>query len=488
MIKNVLKICIAIFSITAFGQQPNIIQTKTDLMLVPFLTKNNTYTYVDGSMNTVINEQFTKATPFIKTGYAIVENADAQSAIIDKTGKFVVPYTNSYLYLKEVNGLTLVIKETPFDKKLPIWKRDWNIMSRTVKKTAEYKRVEVRVLETDQLLFDKNVEERSNDFNFAVYALDELHFVWNGDLYRIENKRFKRIKSAVDDVLDKGRYILFGKNKFDIWNVKTNQAVLNNLTGKTSISVFIDDRNTILDSINLDRYPPRIPKILYDDKNDNTYVYPQYDKAFPKKIAIETAEQEAFLKEVSLVYSVNNSPYFILGKFNYDHDVWAYDWMYLDDKGNVYTQISVDNFFISDQVGYLVWPSPSMVVPSDNIKKGWKLHKVRYISGSNDLFVIRLKRITDNQERYGLWSRTAQKWEITPEYTALSLLDSERGLYALQRDKDGVYSIYNNTTKQQVGQKTYVSIYADGLVKQRTEQGERYFYINLETGEEYREK
>lgn len=488
MIKNILKTCIAIFSITAFGQQSAIVLPKTDLMLVPFLTKNNTYIYVDNALNTVINEPFAKAYPFTKTGYAIVENANYQSAIIDNRGVFVVPYTDGYLSIKEVNGVTLMVQKITFDKKLPIWKWDWNIMEGSVKKTAKYVRIVVRVLETDQLLFDKKMEERNNDFNFNEKRLDELHFVWNNDLYRIENRRFKKVKTSIDGVLDKGRYILSSKNKFAIWDVKTNKEVFRNLVGKASISVVVNKEKTLLDSINLDRFTPRIPKVLYDDKTENTYVYPQYDKVFPKHITVETAEQAQFLKDVDLIYSVNNSSYFLLGKFNNDHDVWAYDWLYLDDKGKVHTHITVSDFFVSDRIGYLVWPSPSMVVSSEHINKGWRLHKVKYIHGSGDLFVVRLLQVGDNQERYGLWNRTAQKWEISPEYTVITVLDSERGLYATQKEKDGAYSIYNNAIKQQVGQKTYAGINADGLVKQRTEQGTYYFYINLETGEEYKEK
>ncbi|WP_144243324.1 hypothetical protein [Sphingobacterium sp. ML3W] len=479
----------ATLTLAACAQESAITTSKTGIELVPYLTKNNTYTYVDKDLNPVINETFSYATPFTKTGFAIVGNLDQASAIIDSKGKTISPYTHSNIYMNEVSGYTLLISETSFDKKLPFWKWDWNIMSSDIKKTVPYKHLEVRVLETGQLLFDKKLADQDDDYNFIIHPIDDNHFVWNGDLYKIANKKFKIVKHHIEEVLDKGRYIPVSKNKFEIWESKTKQPILSNLTGKTAIAVTLNNKEVLLDSINQDRFAPVVPKILYDAKTCNTYIYPQYDKAFPKQIQINTKEHESFLKETSLIYSVNNSPYFILGKFNYDHDVWRYDWLYLDDEGNVHDQIPVMDFFITDQVGYNLWPDASMLIPLENIEKDWQLNKIKYVQESDDLFIILLKHETEKIEKKGLWNRNTQQWDIEPNNTDISILDMKRHLYAVQKEKAGDYIIYNNQTKQQVGQKAYASIYANGMVRKKNDaQKDQYFYIDLETGKEYKEQ
>lgn len=95
------------------------------------------------------------------------------------------------------------------------------------------------------------------------------------------------------------------------------------MVGTPSLSIRYGTETIKLEEVNKDRYEPEIPKLLVDRKTDEVYVFPQYEKAFPKEIKKATAAQIDFIKKTSLVYSINNSPYFLLGVFNYDHAVWA---------------------------------------------------------------------------------------------------------------------------------------------------------------------
>jgi len=122
------------------------------------------------------------------------------------------------------------------------------------------------------------------------------------------------------------------------------------------IELTVNNQPFTFDTINQERYVSVIPKLLKDHKQNKVYPYPQYDKAFPNAIHHATAEQLTFLQDVSVIYSVNHSPYFILGRFNYDHAVWSYDWLYLNEKGHLLTEIKVDDFYILNQIGQIVWP------------------------------------------------------------------------------------------------------------------------------------
>ena len=52
-------------------------------------------------------------------------------------------------------------------------------MSSNIKKMAPYKHLEVRVLETGQLLFDKKLADQDDDYNFIIHPIDDNHSVWN---------------------------------------------------------------------------------------------------------------------------------------------------------------------------------------------------------------------------------------------------------------------------------------------------------------------
>lgn len=488
MFKSIFTLLMSILTLTGCTQPSPIVHSKKGIKLIPFLTKNNNYSFVDEMLVTQIKEEFPFATAFTKTGFAVVGNVEEQSAVINTEGKYVIPYASNSIYLMEVQDLTLLVQETNFTKKLPFWKWDWNIMSSHIKTEALYKQLVVRVLETGQVLFDGKMPEDASDYNFTVYPVADNSIVWNGDLYTIENKKFNQVKRNIELVLDKGRYIPASNNTFEIWELKDKKPILCNLIGKTELSVTIDMQEFVIDSINQERYVAAVPKVLYDTKTKNSYVYPQYDKAFPKQIQVKNEEQAAFLKEASLIYSINNSPYFILGRFNYDHEVWAYDWLYLDQKGDFYTEVPTLDFFITDQVGYTLWPSASMVIPGSQIEKGWKLDKIRYVQESRDLFIVRLKDTADTMQQYGLWNRKDQKWEIQPSCAAIDVLDQQRHLYAIQEVKNGPYRIFNNKLQKQVGDKQYESIYSSGLVKASADDKPAiYFYVDLSTGKEYRE-
>ncbi|MDH5826665.1 hypothetical protein [Sphingobacterium faecium] len=472
---------------TTVCAQHTLVVPKTTVQMFPYLTKENTYVYVDSCFTPVLKDTFSYATPFYKSGYAFVANTEQESALIDSQGKLIESYTESMLKLEEVNGLTILIKETGYEKKLPFWKWDWNIMSTHIKKTAAFVHIQARILESNQSLFNKKVRDGENDHNFSFYPLDDRHVVWNGDLYKTENKSFRKLNSKIDETLDSGRYIKTSSQKFDIWNTKNKQPLLSHLTGRTSLSVTIRDEEVVLDSINQDRYAPTIPKILYDERSQQAYLFPQYDKAFPKHIVFKNQEQEDFLKETKLIYSVNNSPYFILGKFNYDHTIWAYDWRYLDDKGNFLEEISVQDFFITDQLGNILWPSTTIILDDYSIEENWDFHKIRYVQESKDLFIISLKHKIENLNKKGLWNREAQYWELEPGYSEIIVLDVQRELYALQQGIDGEFILYNNKKRKQIGHKSYASIYPNGMVSKMIDgQKPIYFYIDLETGKEYR--
>lgn len=459
---------------------------KNRIDWIPYLTNKGDYTYVDKELNRPIQESFAYAEPFLPTGYAIVGDRDRRNGIIDSRGKLVQDYTDDTIDLSAVGDLTLMRIVREYEKKMPIWKWEWNIMGGNVRKEQTYHQVQIRVLETNQTILSEDVPYDEDSFSLYHLKLDDNHIILNNLLYEIKNRKLKKMKQAMAYNLDNGRYIPYSNGQFDIYRAGAKQALLSDLSGTTELQIQVNNRPFLLDSINQDRYAPELPKLLHDKRSDQIYVFPQYDKAFPKQIHQATAEQVAFLESVSLVYSIHNSPYFILGRFNYDHDIWAYDWLYVDKQGNLAEEVQINDFYILDQVGYLVWPDKYMLFSEKELQKDLGKRKAQIVDQSDNLYIVKTQR--ENEEpKDGLWNAASQEWEIQPDYHSLKALDGAKQIFALQKENDGNYCLYNNRTKTTFGKNSYKNIYTNGLVHLDNQKTDVFFYIDILTGKEYRE-
>ncbi|MDR2274266.1 MAG: hypothetical protein LBF27_25380 [Sphingobacterium sp.] len=487
MIKSILVGIITIFCIMACAQESPIKTTAQSIHWIPMQTPDKQFIYVDSALHRQLPQKFHRAEFFTPTGYAIVSNEQNQQALINSKGDFIEKYSDTDLGVQPLGQITLLMKRREYEKNLPFWKWDWNILGGGIKKTGTYAEIEIRVLETNQVLLDKDIPYDENEYNFAVYHLDDQHIVLNGNIYQLKGQRLKKLRTPIDMMLENGRYIPPAENNFAIYDIRLDQPILSNLIGVDKIDLLWNGQQLLLDSINQERYVPSVPKLLKDNNTGAIYAFPQYEKAFPKQIKQATAAQIAFLKEVSLVYSVNNSPYFILGRFNYDHDIWAYDWLYIDKDGNLLDEIKVRDFFILDQVGYLVWPDKQLLFTKTTLEKNWKTGKIKYVYQSEDLYLIDIKKGEQDPTK-GLWNAGTKTWDLSPEFKYIEILDGKQQIFALQQEKDGPYTLYNNKTKQQIGTKSYHTINPSGLVQVKDGQHEdNYFYIDIYTGREYKE-
>jgi len=450
---------------------------------MPMRTKDSGYVYVDSTMRRMLPTIFFRALPFTQTGFALVANADNEWAIINTKGVTIVPYGTHALDLQVLQNLTLAMKSAAYEKKLPVWNWDWNIMSSDLKKTAPYVKVEIFVLETGQVLLKKDIPENENRYSLDCYPVDDKHVVLNDDLYAIEHATFTKVKRNISVVLEQGRYIPSAEGEFNMFDIKKSKAIFSGLVGATRIETLVNKQKFTFDSINMERFTPEVPKLLLDSKTGRTYAFPQYEKPFPKAIHNVTATQLAFLKDVSLIYSVSNTPYFVLGRFNYDHAVWAYDWLYLDADGKLLSEIKADNFYILDRVGYLVWPDKHLLFAGAPFDSELKIGKLKYVYESKNLYLVQVQK-GDLKPTMGLWNSSKRVWDIEPIYKAIQQLDGASGIFAIQEQEGGRFYLYNNTTKQRIGRDSYRSISSNGYVESDKEQSG--FFIDITTGVAYR--
>ncbi len=455
---------------------------------IPLLTQQNKFAYADKiNLKPVNNQRYQSASPFTPTGFAVVVNEKNEYAVVDETGKIIGDYSAEEINLDVVNGLTFYKKEIEYEKKMPVWKWDWNIMGSGIKKEQTYHKVEIGVLESQQVLLHEDIPYLEDNYYLNFISVDENHIFWNGTLYEMKKNRLNKIENNIAELLENKRFIKSTNTHFSIYQLGQKKAIHNELKGTETLSILFGQETITLNEVNKERYEPEVPKLLTNSKTNDVYLFPQYEKVFPKKITKATASQIDFIKKAGLVYSITNSPYFLLGVFNYDHEVWAYDWLYIDTEGKVTDSIDTYNFKVLDQVGYLVWPDRKMILPDQYINKNWKFGKINSYTGMNDLYLMRIE--DEKQLRtMGLWNSRENIWEIQPEYHNISVLDTEKEIYALQKEEDGLYILFDNKHKKNIGSKAYQSINSGGLVSLKSgSEKTQYYYINIYSGKEYKE-
>lgn len=480
-------------SVTACTQEKKdnspLISTKTKTMhTVPFLTRQNDFVYVDKtSLKPVTNQKFRSASVFTPTGFAVVENEKNENAVIDEKGKIILGFSADNINLNVVNGLTFYKKDIEYEKKMPAWKWDWNILGGGIKKEQTYHKFEIGVIETKQVLLHEDIPYLEDNYELNFVSVDENHVFWNGTLYEIKNYRLSKIENNIAELLENKRYIKASNASFSIYELSQKNAIHSGLKGSEALSLRFGKETIMLKEINKERYDPEVPKLLADSRTNDVYPFPQYDKVFPKEITKATASQIDFIKKTSLVYSITHSPYFLLGVFNYDHDVWAFDWLYIDTKGNVADSIDTYNFKVLDQLGNMVWPDRKMILPNQFVDKNCKFGKINSYEGMNDVYLIWIED-KKKMKTMGLWNSKTKTWEIKPEYHDISVLDTEKQIHALQKEEDGLYILYDHKNKKNIGSKAYQSINSDGMVTVKLNSGENgYYYIDMYSGKEYKE-
>lgn len=210
---SLLISCVNLILLMTCGQTTVVAQNKEAANWIPYLTKNNDFIYVVRNLKKQIEGSYAHAGKFTETGYAIVTNQDRKSAIIDASGKIVVDYTEHDLELTIVNNFTLLMIDYEYEKKMPFWKYDWNIMGGDVKTTKNYTKSEIRILETNQVLLKQDVPYSEGPIYLSPRILDDTHFVLHNNLFEIRKNKFVKISNPIAMSLEGGRYI-FGEQKY----------------------------------------------------------------------------------------------------------------------------------------------------------------------------------------------------------------------------------------------------------------------------------
>src|SRR5690606_9655288 len=107
-------------------------------------------------------------------------------------------------------------RELEFQKKMPIWNWEWNILGGGIQKEKTYHRIEIGVVESEQILFQEEIPYLQDSYYLNVIALDDHHVFWNGNLYAIKKNRLKKLDKNLTELLEDQRFIKSSNGNYSI--------------------------------------------------------------------------------------------------------------------------------------------------------------------------------------------------------------------------------------------------------------------------------
>jgi len=484
--KFVVQLCwhaIILLPVMACAQGATHHKNRDMEQLIPYLTQGGYYKYVNSNLRAVIDSEFWDATLFSSTGYAQVYDPQKGTGIIDRQGDFVLAYQPKEVELSVTHNITLVRKIRKYSNNLRFWDWDYNIFS-GLNQDVKRKEIEISVLETGQVLYAKKMGIDNDEPDIHVDSINSTHFLLNNNLYRIQNKRLRLMDNNILSNLQDNRLIKENKNSFTIYSLDKKSKL--KLSGTSEIPLSINGRDTVLKIESQERFPPRIPRLLKDQRTGAIYSYPKYDKKFPTEIFTDNPAERQFLNEVSLIASVDQSPYFILAKF--DYTLRKYIYRYIDDTGHFHREISVPHFLIVDQLNSIIWPDSKEFIPDSAIEKDWAIKRLYRNSMTENLYTIQLHK-NDKELKKGLWNSQLKKWELHPQYAEIMILDLDKRIFALKDSGATDYYLFNGISQKPVNNKKYKYMYYNHLVTPLSaDKPAKSYYINIYTGQEYKEE
>lgn len=468
-------------------------ETSDTMKLYPYLAENGLYGYADNQLVLYIPPQYTKASMFTSTGFAVISDGKGRSGVINRSGELVVPMDFTVVRLQVMGEHTLAWTERSYTNSLRFWEWEfwpgfWSSNDNRLFDT-DVKRVHLRitVLETGQRIFSNRTSYTyGNSFN--IKPLDDRHFIKDGKLYTWHRNRFKTVGKHVFGQLDDGLLLQQKGKHFRVIDL-TGKPV-SDLTYRylDSMRYLVGGKEFRKRLVLTNSYPSRVAKV-FEDKEGRHYLFPDFSKPFPTDIAAQVRNglsADSLIRRASLMGSIPRTDRFIVRSYN--DEIEAYDHWTLDTAGNWHVDVPEGNaFFVTTRTGNILWPSVHTVVPDTALPTGWQLGGYQRVGKNGQLYQVRIRR--EESERMGVWDAERNEWLWQPDHVYIRGLDAEQGYWTFQPIKGGKYGLYHLPTERVILPPTYHDMYSDGMVSYFDDKrGYLRFYLDWETQLEYRDK
>ncbi len=490
-------------------------QGKQNSALFPWLAKSKKMGYCDVNGKLVIEPMFEVANPFVN-GYAVVGDKN-NYGVIDEFGKIIVPVQYSNIELQKKGRFTLLIQKKEYNSWMRFWNwkilPDFNVLSTNSSGPFLATKVPravwtIKHLPDQKILFNGNRSDAEggkywkNSWSPTSGIPDDINISSAGNILMVGNnlyqlgtdQKLKKIANNVFDIIDSNAVITFEKNAY--FKSSLTEGKIENYIAIDSIMVSVGSNKTIeIKKRNAGVYPfATITTDLFKDKTGKTYFFPDLEKPFPTNIADyktsnETVSAEEIMAKAFVVASIPDSKYFlVVSAFGKRPTNSA---LLLDGDGKWNTNIPVyegfekmlpngEMFFTrAEKKGILNNTLDFKILPFDREAYPINFSPIMFIGKDAA------------SKKYGIYNVLSEKWQIMHLYNFLTTtIEAGVAVYSLEesRTKNEKYGLLNIKNHSQITAAIYDKITADGYAYKTENEQQIKFYINLNTGKEYREQ
>jgi hypothetical protein len=505
---------ISLTLITIFFSSTAMPQEKSSSVLYPWLSKSGKFGYCDSTAKIIIQPRFDHAQPF-KNGYAVV-GENGRYGIIDPAQKTVLPlkYPSAQLFSDGLFNLVITKKQYNAWWRFWQWKLmpEFNILSTSshgpflVTKVPKAKWAILSIPDKKVLFSQKRMENIDNtqywkkDWYPDQQVPPDMQISSAGNALKVRDHLFvlnTKLKKASDDVLEllnDTNALVFKKGEYTLLDISGRSTEKKTYVIQDAVQ-FQVDKGVVMDvkKQSKELYPyPTIAAFILKGNDGRTYLSPDLSKPFPLHVEDYNSRTAAeIMTQVITIASIPGSPYFLIvavlgenkertcllldsnGKWN--TDIPAYEGLdqMLNNGDLLFTRGS--------KKGVLTRDLDFKELPLDYHASPLSFSKGLY-SGKD--IVTQL---------YGVYNTSTEEWQVSPKYSFIGneIVPGVCVYTEIRNDENGTrkeyYGLLNIKTNQLITTARYNMINNDGLAG-ITENGQPiYFYINPETGKEYRE-
>lgn len=512
------------FSVFFLGYKNYAQETYTSLHLIPWLTAEGKFGYADSSGKMLIRPQFDDAQLF-RNGFAVV-GKNSKYGVINTSGKFVIPMKYPFVQINKHGHFTLGIFKKEHNawwqfrhwKMLPEWnilggksdpflvtkvpRAKWSIVSLPNRKTLFRKRrMDDKDLWGTSQYWKKDWQpDRTPPADVSVSSTDSLIAVSNAVFNLGESKKLKKINARFQYFTASGEMMVqTGKNSYQIINEKA-KPVNHTIYSKENYLIVQDARNARITIPVNNAEMPAYPVItaLFKNSSGEYFLLPDVKVPFPSviqdyKVDTNMLTASEILNQAVIISAIPNTTDFLVASGAGHDSSGGWNGFILKKDGSWNTKIPLMRG-IKEMLddGRIVYNSGKNKGVLDTNYIFYSMPAEYIVPSINHHFWYMGKDTASG--KYGVYDAKNKRWQVMPKYSYLQdeILPGIAIYTVIKQDsisnQKEWYGLINIDKDKEITPPEYDRISTDGRVWKNVGGKQMSFFINPETGEEYRDK
>lgn len=490
MMKHMILLCI-LFSSNACAQPKLSVNNTSNETLYPYRYKSGKFGYVNDSLQTRIEPQYTHAELFTEHGFAVITDSLDRKGVIDKNNKVIITTDYDAIQLHALNDFTLAQVLKTYYTRWRFW--EWEFLPGFSFMGAGgdgrlFDTKVKRVKKTVFILGDKSRKVRSKRLTpayinkyFDIKTLDSNQVLIDDRLYEIRAKSAHFITSAIKDPLPQQTFSQQKDRRLHIIDRKGKRVKGKAYLAVDSIHLKVEDKRAMIPRA---RNGKGTIASVYQNVEGQYFIYPDFSKPLPQIIHknkyADDPTAEELIRGLWLLASVPDSDYFLCMSYREGQRFIRF----LDTRGKWHQTLPPDiPFTIVRPSGDILWPAQKHYIPQSQVPEGWKIDR---ISQLNDSSMYHISLSQDKTMRQGIWNAERKQWLIRPEYYEVYPMSNTQQ-WRYHSEYGGLWGILDYEGNILI-KPTYSTLRADGWVTQWESGKSISFYLHPLTLNEFREK